>query len=74
MLFVGDCTHGSVGSGSSTINKDLISLGLLGGLPFDGHVPSKEILYPVYQRTLPERFRAPIIRQKERPGHRMVPE
>lgn len=76
MLFVGDCTHGSVGGGFLYTNKDSISLGLVATIAnaADGANES-----PVYQML--EDFKnhpavAPIIRGAklvEHSGH-MVPE
>ena len=76
MLFVGDCTHGSVGGGFLYTNRDSISLGLVAtiSLAADGANES-----PVYQML--EDFKnhpavAPIIRGAklvEHSGH-MVPE
>ncbi|HIT50619.1 MAG TPA: FAD-dependent oxidoreductase, partial [Candidatus Aveggerthella excrementigallinarum] len=76
MLFVGDCTHGSVGGGFLYTNKDSISLGLVATIStaMSGANP-----YPVYQML--EDFKnhpavAPIIRgarMVEHSGH-MVPE
>lgn len=77
MLFVGDCTHGSVGGGFLYTNKDSISLGLVATISIaeDGGRNA----YPVYQML--EDFKAhpavaPIIRGAklvEHSGH-MVPE
>ena len=76
MLFVGDCTHGSVGGGFLYTNKDSVSLGLVATISTaaDG---ANEV--PVYQML--EDFKnhpavAPIIRGAklvEHSGH-MVPE
>ena len=76
MLFVGDCTHGSVGGGFLYTNKDSISLGLVATIAnaADG---ANEV--PVYQML--EDFKnhpavAPVIRGArlvEHSGH-MVPE
>ena len=76
MLFVGDCTHGSVGGGFLYTNKDSISLGLVATI---STAMSAENPYPVYQML--EDFKAhpavaPIIRgarMVEHSGH-MVPE
>ena len=76
MLFVGDCTHGSVGGGFLYTNRDSVSLGLVATISTaaDGSNP-----HPVYQML--EDFKghpavAPIIRgakMVEHSGH-MVPE
>uniref|UniRef100_A0A7C9JE05 FAD-dependent oxidoreductase n=1 Tax=Muribaculaceae bacterium Z82 TaxID=2304548 RepID=A0A7C9JE05_9BACT len=77
MLFVGDCTHGSVGGGFLYTNKESISLGLVATISIAEDGSRNEV--PVYQML--EDFKnhpavAPIIRGGklvEHSGH-MVPE
>ena len=76
MLFVGDCTHGSVGGGFLYTNKESISLGLVATISLAAAAKNE---VPVYQML--EDFKnhpavAPIIRGAklvEHSGH-MVPE
>ena len=76
MLFVGDCTHGSVGGGFLYTNKDSVSLGLVATISTAADASNP---HPVYQML--EDFKghpavAPIIKgakMVEHSGH-MVPE
>ncbi|MEG2934808.1 MAG: FAD-dependent oxidoreductase, partial [Gordonibacter sp.] len=76
MLFVGDCTHGSVGGGFLYTNRDSISLGLVATISTAADASNP---YPVYQML--EDFKqhpavAPILcgaKLVEHSGH-MVPE
>ncbi|WP_080797158.1 FAD-dependent oxidoreductase [Arabiibacter massiliensis] len=76
MLFVGDCTHGSVGGGFLYTNRDSISLGLVATISLAADGANETPVYQMLEDFKNHPAVAPIIRGAklvEHSGH-MVPE
>ena len=76
MLFVGDCTHGSVGGGFLYTNRDSISLGLVATISLAADSTNDSPVYQMLEDFKNHPAVAPIIRGAklvEHSGH-MVPE
>ena len=76
MLFVGDCTHGSVGGGFLYTNRDSISLGLVATVSIAADGANEAPVYQMLEDFKNHPAVAPIIRGAEMVEHsgHMVPE